>query len=471
MVPVMSESTTGTRLAEPPSPERPSGPRGLRGDLIAVAVALVLVGVAVGLGLYFNRPGSGVVIYAFAPPLFGDWLPHVGPGSLFAVVIAVAVIAWGPALAARLPWRRLLIFGYLASVCWTFALAMVDGWNRGFTERLTTNHEYLHEVPGITDIPLMLHEFSSRILDFRPSSWVTHVSGHPPGATLVFVWLDRIGLGGGAWAATACVVVGCLIAVAVPATLSLLGRPDAGRATVPFAVLTPGVIWIGASADGLFAGVTATAIAILALASRTARRDFSATLAFVAGALLGFGIFLSYGLVLLGLLVLVVCLLGRQWRVAALAALGALAVVGVFALSGFWWLDGYHLVVERYYQGIASDRPYSYWVWADLAALAIAVGPAVIAGIRRTVAESFLVRPRRALLSDPVLLIVLAALLTIVFADLSGLSKAEVERIWLPFAVWLLPATSLLPTGGRRWWLAAQAATALLVNHLVLTIW
>jgi hypothetical protein len=106
-----------------------------------------------------------------------------------------------------------------------------------------------------------------------------------------------------------------------------------------------------------------------------------------------------------------------------------------------------------------------------LAALAIAIGPAVIAGIRRTVAESFLMRPRRALLSDPVLLIVLAALLTIVFADLSGLSKAEVERIWLPFAVWLLPATSLLPAGGRRWWLAAQAATALLVNHLVLTIW
>jgi hypothetical protein len=47
-------------------------------------------------------------------------------------------------------------------------------------------------------------------------------------------------------------------------------------------------------------------------------------------------------------------------------------------------------------------------------------------------------------------LIVLAALLTIAFADFSGLSKAEVERIWLPFAGWLLPATSLLPGGARR---------------------
>jgi hypothetical protein len=470
MVPVMNESTPGAVLAEPTTPQPARAPHGLRADLVAVASALALVGAATAGGLYFNRPGSGVVIYAFAPPLFGDWLPHVGPGSLFAVLIAVAVIAWGPALAERLPWRRLLPLGYLASLGWTFALAMVDGWNRGFTNRLTTNHEYLHEVPGITDIPLMLRQFSSRILDFQPHSWTTHVAGHPPGATLVFVWLDRIGLGGGAWAATACVVIGCLITVAVPATLSLLGRETAACATMPFAVLTPGVIWIGASADGLFAGVTATAIALLALAGHgfSARKSYGVPVALLAGLLLGYGAFLSYGLVLLGLIALAVGLLGRDWRVAALAALGAVAVAGVFALAGFWWLDGYHLVVERYYQGIASQRPYPYWVWADVAALAIATGPAVVAGVRRTAAEAFLSKPWR---WDPVVVIVVAALLTIAFADLSGLSKAEVERIWLPFAVWLLPATSLLPSGGRRWWLAGQAATALLVNHLVLTIW
>jgi hypothetical protein len=473
MVPVMSESTSGARLAEPPSREPIAGSarRGHRRDLIAVALALPLVGAAVAVGMYFNRPGSGVNIYAFAPPLLGNWLPHVGPGSLFAVLIAVAVVAWGPALAARWPWRRVLALGYLVSLCWTFALALVDGWSRGFALRLTQPTEYLHDVPGITDIPLMLRQFSSRILDFQPHSWTTHVSGHPPGATLVFVWLDRIGLGGGAWAATLCVVAGCLITVAVPATLSLLGRRDAARTVVPFAVLTPGAIWIGASADGMFAGVTAAGIAFLALAARTAGRWYSVAFALLAGVLLGFGLFLSYGLVLLGLVALAVAILGRQWQVVALAALGVLAVVGVFALAGFWWPDGYHLVVERYYQGIASVRPYSYWVWADVAALAISVGPAVIAGVRRTVGDTFLIRPRRALIANPVLLIVLAALLTIVFADLSGLSKAEVERIWLPFAVWLLPATSLLPGGASRWWLAAQAATALLVNHLVLTNW
>ncbi|MFI6026159.1 hypothetical protein [Amycolatopsis magusensis] len=425
----------------------------LRSDLLAVGAAAVLVALGTALGIHFNRPGSGVVIFAFAPPLYGDWLPRVGPGSLFAVLVAAAVVMWGPSLAERLSWRPLLALGYGATVCWTMALALVDGFRTGFAGRLESDHEYLHEVPGITDIPVMLREFSSRILDFQPDSWTTHVSGHPPGVTLVFVWLDRVGLGGGAWAATVCVLVGCLFAVAVPVTVRALGRPEAARAMVPFVALFPGVIWLGVSADGLFAGVTASGIALLALSRRRP------PLALLAGLVLGFGIFLSYGLVLIGLIALAVV---RSWRALGLALVGALAVVAVFALAGFWWLDGYHLVVERYYQGIASERPYGYWVWANLACLAIAIGPALVAGVRRTVAGRW---------SDPVVLLGLAALLVVAFADLSGLSKAETERIWLPFAVWLLPAAALLPAPGRRGWLVAQAATALVVNHLVFTYW
>ncbi|MFJ7212193.1 hypothetical protein [Amycolatopsis sp. NPDC098790] len=475
----MSEPNPAARLAEPPArepeltaPDRPRR-RARRADLLAVAAAVVLVAAAAAVGAYYNRPGSGVIIFVSAPPLFADWLPHVGPGSVFAVLVAAAVVLYGPTLAARLAWRRALATGYLASLAWIFSLAMVDGWARGFAGHLTIPQEYLHEVPGITDIPRMLREFSSRILDFQPNSWTTHVSGHPPGVTLVFVWLDRLGLHGGAWAATAVVLAGSLVAVAVPATVALLGRPDAARAVLPFAVLTPGAVWIGVSADGLFAGVTATGLALLALSARGfgLGRRYGVPAALAAGVLLGFGIFLSYGLVLLGLLAVAVAVLGRQWRAAALAAAAALAVVGVFAWAGFWWLDGYHLVVERYYQGVALVRPYSYWVWADLAAVTVALGPAVIAALRRGLADAFLPSPRRTLLADPVLLLGLAALLTIVFADVSGLSKAETERIWLPFGVWLLPLTALLPRPGRRWWLAAQAATALAVNHLLLTGW
>ena len=62
----------------------------------------------------------------------------------------------------------------------------------------------------------------------------------------------------------------------------------------------------------------------------------------------------------------------------------------------------------------------------------------------------------------------LAAALAILVADLSGLSKAEVERIWLPYGIWLLVATAWLPAAHRRWWLATQALTALAVTHLLL---
>ena len=39
------------------------------------------------------------------------------------------------------------------------------------------------------------------------------------------------------------------------------------------------------------------------------------------------------------------------------------------------------MLVERYWDGIASRRQYPYWVWANLAALAVSAGPLVGAGV------------------------------------------------------------------------------------------
>ena len=68
-------------------------------------------------------------------------------------------------------------------------------------------------------------------------------------------------------------------------------------------------------------------------------------------------------------------------------------------------------------------------------------------------------------------LLVLAALVAILFADLSRLSKAETERIWLPFEVWLLAAGALLPVRAQRWWLSLNVIGALLLNHFIFTNW
>ena len=58
-----------------------------------------------------------------------------------------------------------------------------------------------------------------------------------------------------------------------------------------------------------------------------------------------------------------------------------------------------------------------------------------------------------------------------VLADLSGMSKAEVERIWLPFLPWILLATAALPR--RRGLLVAamgaQAGSAIVIQLAIET--
>ena len=57
-----------------------------------------------------------------------------------------------------------------------------------------------------------------------------------------------------------------------------------------------------------------------------------------------------------------------RWATAVAGIVGVGAVVAAFTAAGFCWLTD-HLVVRRYHQGWAADRPYGYWVWADRACL------------------------------------------------------------------------------------------------------
>ncbi len=423
--------------------------------MAGVVLASALVGRAL------KRDGTD--IFLPFPPLLAEWLPHVGPGTAFAVMVAVGVVAWGPALAGRMRWRNLLVVGWATSLAWTFALALSDGYAKGFATRLTSRDEYLHDVPRVTDIPAMLRDFTSHILTDQPGAWTTHVGAHPPGVFLLFVWLDRIGLGGGPAASALCVLVGSSACVAVAVAVRALADEDLARVLLPFSVLFPGAVWVGVSADGLFAAVLAWGVAGVAWAS--ARRGrVSALVATGSGVLLGYCLYLSYGLALGAALVVAVIAMTKAWRTALFAALGVAAVVAAFTVAGFWWITGYELTKVLYAGSIAQSRPYSYFIWANLAALVFALGPAVIAGLRHAVAA-----PR--LVSSGVAVLAAAALAVVLVADISGLSKAEVERIWLPFGTWLVPACAWLPRTHHRWWLAGQAVLALLVNHLLLTVW
>ncbi|MUL46196.1 hypothetical protein FZI85_09390 [Mycobacterium sp. CBMA293] len=450
--------------------------RSNRRDLVTAAVGAVLVAVAfvvpqLHLGIVtplINSTVRRLHDFANAAPIFGWWDAHVGWGTLPAIGIGVAAVLWGQQVAARLAWRPLLFVTWATSFAWAFALAMIDGWQLGFAGRLTEPPEYLRQVPTITDIPTALQTFSSRILDFQPNSWITHVSGHPPGALLTFVWLDRIGLGGGAWAAVWCVLIGSSAAAAITVATRALNDETTARAVAPFVATAPTAIWIAVSADAYFAGVAAWGVTLLALVARNKARWPWLT-AFAAGLLFGWALFLNYGLALIAFLAVAVLIASTDRRSAVRAAVPALVavalVVAVFAAAGFWWFDGYTLVQQRYWQGIAHDRPFQYWSWANLASVVCAIGLGSVAGVGR--AFDLAAIKRRSGLH----LVILAAVAAIVCADLSMLSKAETERIWLPFTVWLTSAGALTPRPSRRWWLAVNVVGALALNHLILTNW
>ena len=138
-------------------------------------------------------------------------------------------------------------------------------------------------------------------------------------------------------------------------------------------------------------------------------------------------VFLSYGIVLLASVPAVVAWRRGRVRVLGLACVPVAAAVGIAAAGGFWWFDGLAATREAYALSLARVRPVRLLLVANLAAVAVAVGPAVWVGLARM---------RR----GGAWLIAGGALVAIVLADLSGLSKAEVERIWLPFLPWLVVA-------------------------------
>ncbi|WP_406442120.1 hypothetical protein OHB00_39035 [Streptomyces sp. NBC_00631] len=439
----------------------------LSADLIAVLAAALLVLAAVLVGRHLQDTYR--VLFVHWPPLFADWDPHVGPGTPAAVLVAAAVAAYGPGLAVRLPWRGLLGAAWAACMAWTWSLALVDGWQRGVAGRLTSPNEYLTVIGRFHDIPAALRDFTHHIVGGSPAPWPAHIAGHPPAATLTFVLLDRAGLHGGGWAGAWCVTVGSSACVAVLVAVRALAGERLARRAAPFLVMAPAAVWVGASADGYFAAVAAWAVALLALAV-TGR---SVAWAAGAGLLYGLTCYLSYGLTLFALIGAAVLVLARRRVrarpvVLALLVAGAAAVPLVFTLAGFDWWQGYRLLVTRYYQGIGGTRPYGYWVWANLACTVVITGPATVAGLRR--AGAVLIHRRTAPAGQRALAFLAgAALVALLIADLSGMSKAETERIWLPFAMWLLPACAFLPR--PRAWLAAQALLALLLNHLLFTGW
>jgi methylthioxylose transferase len=444
------------------------------GDPLAMAVALALIGVSAYVGHGMKQRGLPIVLPS--PPLLAFWHPHLGWGTPLCVLCVLVGLRL-QRVAAELAWRRLLLAGWMLNLAWLCSLTLIDGLRNGWIDVLLDPNEYLHDVPRITNPAAFVASFTHFIAFGEgvdgTNVWTTHVAGHPPLTTLIFWLLARIGLGGGFWAGALCVLVASAASVAIPVTVRELGASSAARRAVPFVALFPGAVWMAVSADGLFAGVATSGLALVCAGAIRGRLLAS----LVGSLLLGTALFLSYGLVLFGLVVLTaVALAVRQrglrptvgpWLV---ACLGVAAVAAIHLAYGFNWVTGLTQLRIRYYQGIASQRPFSYFAYANLAAWLISCSPLLAIAISRSI--GVLARGRGPWTEDRVVaLMALSGVLAALLADLSALSKAETERIWLTFGVIGCSGLALLRGRWASWALAGGAGWAILVNHLFNTGW
>jgi hypothetical protein len=466
--------------------------------LAGICAALLLMTVAV----FVPRLADWDVHLLTVPPLHADWDPRVGVGTVPALLLGGLGVRYGFGLARELTWSRLLLASYVVAVCWLAGLAMVDG-SAGIGRVLDTSNEYLATARSVTGIHDTLHEFVSRIPLSAEDNWPVHVAGHPPGALLFFVALVAAGLGSGLAAGWVVVLLAASTPVAILITLRRLGVETYARRAAPLLVLAPAAVWMAVSADAVFAACGASAMAALAAAATSSTRPILAGWSVTSGLLLGCCVMMSYGLPLLSLLGLAVLVAAGRWAPLPWVVGAGLAVVVGFALAGFAWWDAYPALYQRYWDGVAHVRPFAYWGWGNLAALCFSAGPVVgasmaLAGRRAAVSvhawrdstgiarsatqspqEGSSLRPPPLPKRGPsggdaskvVWLLTCAGVAMVAIADASAMSKAEVERIWLPFVPWLLVGSALLPPRWQRPALVIQVATALLVQHLLFTNW
>lgn len=414
--------------------------------MLAAAAVPLLLAVATGVwaGLWHTR-----LLDLSAAPFAGHYDLRVGGWTAPLLLTALALHAVAPHL-ERLPWRRLLLAAPVAAVVWSVALALVDGTRRGLLGPLLPPGEYLHDVGRVQGVHSFLSGFAAQVAG-GPHPWTTQVAGHPPGLLLLLAGLDRLGLSGPWPLVVLFVGVGCSGVAAVLVAVRAVAGETTARACAPFLALAPAAVWVAVSADALFLAVAAWGLAGLAVGRD--RPPWSAVTV-LGGAALGLGLVLSYSVVPLGALALAL-LRSRRHLLAATA--GLLLVLGAFTAEGFWWFDGLSQTLVRVQQGDGGTRPFRYFVVANLAVLGVALGPAAAAAL------SSLRRP------DPLWRLVGPVLLAVAVSDLSGASKGECERIWLPFVPWLLVATARLEH--RRRWLAAQLVTTLVLVLVLRAKW
>jgi len=389
------------------------------------------------------------------PPFTGKLEPHADPLVAVALACFAAAVVLAPKLLRLSPWR----FG-IGALAFTLVLRLalaaagggrggpgITAWWKVFdpTRSYEAPNEYL---PALGALHWGPRVFLDRFAETVPALPV-HVAGHPPGLLLM---LDALGITSPGGMAALCIGVG---AFGVPLTY-LVGRRvlDERRARVAALLLAfaPGALLFGAtSADAVYLTLGVLAAWPLAARSWPARAAGAMALAVAS--------FFAWSLLAVGAWAAIVTLRRDGWRAAlALSALCGTALIVFYAAlhgaTGFDPIGTLRATEDVYRAGIASVRPYWYWV------LGSPTGFLVVLGVPIT---WYALRARHTL--------AFAIFAVIAFAAVMGFTKAETERIWLFFA----PFVCLAAVAGRdmplRPVLALLAVQALTWELAWDTIW
>jgi hypothetical protein len=440
----LSELQRRQRLATPERAARQS----VRGPIAVAAWALLIAGAFI-VGELLRR--NGLATEDGLPPLHAE--PRLLTWRILpAAAVAAVCVAVLPSMAQRLPWRWLLPVSWSMALAWTVVLALSDGLD-ALHRPLDAPTEYPAGLDAVHADPLeWLSTFTERL-----HGYTTHIRGHPPLPTLMLWALEVLGLRGTGWSSLAIILVGTSSVIAIAITVRCVAGEGTAKRALPFLVLAPLTLWIATSMDALFLGVGSWAIALAAVAAT--RGNLIAAAA--SGLLLGTLPYLSYGLLPLFALPLAVILLTRpRARVLAVLLCCAAIVPVAFTMGGFWWPDGVAATHETYLISRGSaQRSYAYFLVANIAVLGLMVGPATAHALPAALSA------RR-----PLAWLVGAALAGLLALDVSGVTRGEVERIWVPYAAWVVLAAAQHRPPARLW-LAAQAAVALAVQSLVHSYW
>jgi methylthioxylose transferase len=413
----------------------------------ACAGALIVAGVGLGLTAAGQSLGTPLA------PLLRSWHPRADPLAWVSVLSIAGALVVAPAILQR--WHSpAAVAGalYLLAAGLGLAINLAHAGTRGWWGMFATGahgsfegrFEYLPGLPLLRDgTGHYLAQFPA-LLTYA----TTHIKGNPPGPLIA---LHLLGVHDAPQLAALCVGVGALSA---PLTYDLgrtLGGEQRGRMAGILAAFSPAVLLFGVnSVDYMFAALGTAAACCLA---RPGWRWLA--LGAAAAAVATFFSWLLFAIP-------VWAALASRRRAPVLLGACALAICalnGLLALGyGYDPLAALRATHSFYVHGAAAARPYAFWLFGSPAAWILMLGlPIAWFAVRAAVQGD---RPALALCG----LIAAAALI--------GVTKAETERIWLPFVPLVcVGAAAAMPARWLRPVLTFLAVQALAVELLFFTVW